>query len=66
MSRTVLITGTSSGIGEASAKYFIKKGWNVAATMRKPQNAGKWTKANKQLDEINYTNKQRERLISLG
>lgn len=46
MSRTVLITGASSGIGEASAKYFIKKGWNVAATMRKPQNAGEWTKAN--------------------
>jgi NAD(P)-dependent dehydrogenase (short-subunit alcohol dehydrogenase family) len=34
--QTILITGCSSGIGEASAKYFAQKGWNVAATMRKP------------------------------
>jgi NAD(P)-dependent dehydrogenase (short-subunit alcohol dehydrogenase family) len=36
MSKTVLITGASSGIGEATAKYFVEKGWNVAATMRSP------------------------------
>jgi NAD(P)-dependent dehydrogenase (short-subunit alcohol dehydrogenase family) len=36
MAKTVLITGASSGIGEASAKYFAQKGWNVAATMRCP------------------------------
>jgi NAD(P)-dependent dehydrogenase (short-subunit alcohol dehydrogenase family) len=46
MSKTVLITGASSGIGEATAKYFLEKGWNVAATMRSPQKAGDWTKAN--------------------
>ncbi|PZO35579.1 MAG: short-chain dehydrogenase/reductase [Pseudanabaena frigida] len=34
MGQTVLITGASSGIGEATAKYFLQKGWNVAATMR--------------------------------
>jgi NAD(P)-dependent dehydrogenase (short-subunit alcohol dehydrogenase family) len=34
--KTVLITGASSGIGEATAKYFLEKGWNVAATMRSP------------------------------
>lgn len=47
MSKTVLITGASSGIGEATAKYFLQKGWNVAATMRSPSNAGDWTKAQK-------------------
>ena len=37
MKKTVLITGSSSGIGKAAAKYFIENGWNVAATMRKPE-----------------------------
>ncbi|TGN02369.1 SDR family oxidoreductase [Leptospira yasudae] len=35
--RTVLITGTSSGIGKAAAKHFQSKGWNVIATMRNPE-----------------------------
>src|SRR4030095_15627084 len=32
--KTILITGTSSGIGNVTAKYFAEKGWNVAATVR--------------------------------
>lgn len=36
MQKTVFITGSSSGIGKASVKYFAQKGWNVAATMRDP------------------------------
>ena len=35
--KTVFITGTSSGIGKATAIYFADKGWNVAATMRNPE-----------------------------
>ncbi len=36
MGKTILITGSSSGIGKASAQYFTEQGWNVAATMRNP------------------------------
>lgn len=42
MSSTILITGSSSGIGAATAKYFLDKGWNVAATMRSPEKASSW------------------------
>ena len=34
---TVLITGTSSGIGRTAAKLFQKNSWNVIATMRNPE-----------------------------
>ena len=36
MTQTILITGTSTGIGRASVKYFSERGWQVAATMRNP------------------------------
>jgi NAD(P)-dependent dehydrogenase (short-subunit alcohol dehydrogenase family) len=36
MKKTVLITGTSTGIGRAAVEEFSKQGWNVAATMRRP------------------------------
>ena len=36
--KSIVITGSSSGIGKATAKCFAEKGWEVAATMRKPEN----------------------------
>jgi NAD(P)-dependent dehydrogenase (short-subunit alcohol dehydrogenase family) len=38
MRQTVLITGCSSGFGEAAARLFAARGWNVIATMRRPEN----------------------------
>lgn len=35
--KTVLITGCSSGFGLETAKYFLKRDWNVIATMRTPR-----------------------------
>lgn len=37
MAKTIFITGTSSGLGKLTAKYFAQHGWNVAATMRSPE-----------------------------
>lgn len=38
--KTVLITGCSSGYGAETARYFHERGWNVIATMRNPQLTG--------------------------
>lgn len=35
--KTMFITGASSGIGKATAKFFQSSGWNVIATMRNPE-----------------------------
>lgn len=39
MTRTILITGTSSGYGKATAELFLSRGWNMVATMRRPEPA---------------------------
>jgi NAD(P)-dependent dehydrogenase (short-subunit alcohol dehydrogenase family) len=49
MTKTVLITGASTGIGESAAKYFQQQGWNVAASMRAPEKAGAWIKQERTL-----------------
>ena len=35
--KTVLITGSSSGFGLETARYFLERDWTVIATMRSPQ-----------------------------
>lgn len=35
--QTIFITGSSSGLGRATAKLFASKGWRVIATMRNPE-----------------------------
>jgi NAD(P)-dependent dehydrogenase (short-subunit alcohol dehydrogenase family) len=37
MTKTVLITGCSSGFGQDMARVFLARGWNVTATMRSPE-----------------------------
>jgi len=37
MSKVVLITGASTGIGRCAAEFFFQRGWKVAATMRRPE-----------------------------
>lgn len=44
MSQTIFITGASSGLGKATAILFAQKGWNVIATMRKPEKETELTK----------------------
>lgn len=51
MKQTVLITGTSSGLGKSAAKFFVSKGWNVIATMRDPSKETELT----QLDDVLVT-----------
>lgn len=51
MNKTVLITGTSSGIGKETVKYFHSKGWNAIATMRAPEKEEELT----QLDNVLVT-----------
>ena len=36
MTKTALITGNSSGIGRVTAELFARRGWQVAATARRP------------------------------
>ena len=43
MTKTIFITGTSSGLGKLTALHFAQRGWNVAATMRTPEKESELT-----------------------
>lgn len=47
MSQTVLITGSSTGIGRETASLFQARGWNVIATMRTPESESELDKLDK-------------------
>jgi NAD(P)-dependent dehydrogenase (short-subunit alcohol dehydrogenase family) len=57
MKKTVLITGTSSGIGKATVIAFAQMGWNVIATQRAPEKETDFKKLpNVQLHSLDVTN----------
>jgi NAD(P)-dependent dehydrogenase (short-subunit alcohol dehydrogenase family) len=57
MKKTVLITGTSSGIGKAAVLEFAAMGWNVIATQRTPENETDFKKlSNVKMYSLDVTN----------
>lgn len=59
MSKSIFITGASSGLGKVTAKLFASKGWTVIATMRRPENENELTKIpNVHLFKLDINNKK--------
>lgn len=59
MTKTILITGASSGIGKATARHFQQQGWNVIVTMRSPEMETELrTKKNVQLERLDVLDKE--------
>jgi NAD(P)-dependent dehydrogenase (short-subunit alcohol dehydrogenase family) len=57
--KTILITGASSGIGRATVMRFQAEGWNVAATMRNPEQETELQKLNNvAIFPLDVTNQQ--------
>ena len=59
MNKTVLITGSNSGIGKLTAELFAKNNWHVLATMRSKEKAGALAnKKNVRIYELDVTNSE--------
>lgn len=59
MSKTIFITGTSSGLGKLTARYFAEQRWNVAATMRTPEKETELTQFdNIKIFQLDVTNRE--------
>lgn len=56
--KTVLITGCSSGIGEATARYLAGRGWTVYATARRPETLGELEAAGCRTLALDVTDEQ--------
>lgn len=57
-SKTVLITGCSSGIGEATARRLAGHGWKVYASARRPESIEHLTTAGCELLQLDVTDEQ--------
>lgn len=55
MSKTVLITGCSSGVGRAAARTFLADGWVVYATARDPSELAELEAAGALIDRLDVT-----------
>ncbi len=59
MTKTILITGCSSGFGKLTAKLFHEKGWNIIATMRSPEKETELTQlSNVFVTKLDVTDKE--------
>jgi NAD(P)-dependent dehydrogenase (short-subunit alcohol dehydrogenase family) len=62
MKQTILITGTSTGLGRTTARFFAARGWNVVATMRRPETEAELT----HLENVLVTRLDVQNLASIG
>lgn len=53
--RTVLVTGASSGIGEATARSFLERGWTVYAAARRTEKMAALARAGALVQPLDVT-----------